>query len=245
MPVPKRRRAALTVLAACLSLAGHPAGAIVGGTEAPAGGAVMVLSSNGGVCTGLVLAPDTVLTAAHCVAAGQEHRIHFRDDSGAPVLVEVSRRAIHPGYDAGAASGRRRSIDLALLRTVTPLPPRFAPVTLSAALPRDGERLTLSGYGAARPGDPRSTGTYRGVALPVIEPYGPSRILVWLQGGAGGGCQGDSGGPIAGPDGAVLALAAWIGGACGGLTQGILVGPQRGWIDRVLAGWGRSAQWGG
>ncbi|EIZ83279.1 peptidase S1 and S6 chymotrypsin/Hap [Methylobacterium sp. GXF4] len=245
MPVPKRRRAALTVLAAALSLAGRPAGAIVGGAEAPAGGAVMVLSSNGGVCTGLVLAPDTVLTAGHCVVAGREHRVHFRDDAGAPVLVEVSGRAIHPGYDAGAASGRRKSIDLALLRTATPLPPRFAPVTLSAALPRAGERLTLAGYGAARAGDPRSTGTYRSVGLPVIEPYGPSRILVWLKGDAAGGCQGDSGGPITGPDGAVLALAAWIGGTCGGLTQGVLVGPQRGWIDRVLDGWGRSARWGG
>ena len=245
MPVPKRRRAALTVLAAALSLAGRPAGAIVGGAEAPAGGAVMVLSSNGGVCTGLVLAPDTVLTAGHCVAAGREHRVHFRDDSGAPVLVEVAARAIHPGYDAGAAAGRRKSIDLALLRTATPLPPRFAPVTLSAAPPRAGERLTLAGYGAAKPGDPRSTGTYRSVSLPVIEPHGPSRILVWLQGGAGGGCQGDSGGPITGPDGSVLALAAWIGGACGGLTQGVLLGPQRGWIDRVLEGWGRNARWGG
>jgi S1-C subfamily serine protease len=245
MPVPKRRRAALTVLAAALSLAGRPAGAIVGGAEAPAGGAVMVLSSNGGVCTGLVLAPDTVLTAGHCVAAGREHRVHFRDDAGALVLVEVSGRAIHPGYDAGAASGRRKSIDLALLRTATPLPLRFAPVTLSAALPRAGERLTLAGYGAARAGDPRSTGTYRSVGLPVIEPYGPSHILVWLKGDAAGGCQGDSGGPITGPDGAVLALAAWISGTCGGLTQGVLVGPQRGWIDRVLDGWGRGARWGG
>lgn len=249
MPVPKRRRAALTVpatvLAAALSLAAGPAHAIVGGAEAQAGGAVMVLSSKGGVCTGVVLAPDTVLTAAHCAAAGQEHRIHFRDEAGAPVLVEVAGRAIHPGYDAGGASGRRRSIDLALLRTATPLPARFAPVTLGAALPRSGERLTLSGYGAAKSGDPRSTGTYRSVGLPVIEPHGPSRILVWLKGAAGGGCQGDSGGPITAPDGSVLALAAWVGGTCGGLTQGILVGPQRGWIDRVLAGWGRSAQWGG
>ncbi|MDP4004824.1 trypsin-like serine protease [Methylobacterium sp. NEAU K] len=248
MLVPKRRPAALPALAAALSLAAFPARAIVGGAEAPAGGAVMVLSSNGGVCTGVVLAPDTVLTAGHCAAAGLEHRVHFRDAAGEPVLVAVAARAVHPGYDAGAAAGRRRSIDLALLRTATPLPPRFAPVTLSAAMPRAGESLTLSGYGAGKPGDPRSTGTYRSVALPVIEPYGPSRILVWLRRDAAspaGGCQGDSGGPIVGPEGGVLALAAWIGGACGGLTQGVLVGPQRGWIDWVLGGWSRSARWDG
>ena len=244
MPVPKRRPAALAALAAsALALMGAPAQAIVGGAEVPAGGAVMVLSSQGGVCTGVVLTPDTVLTAGHCAADAREHRVHFRDAAGAPILVDVAARAVHPGYDAGAAKARRRSIDLALLRIATPLPARFAPMTLSAALPRAGADLTVSGYGAAKPGDPRSTGTYRSIALPVIEPYGPSRILVWLKGGAGGACQGDSGGPIAGPDGAVLALAAWVGGACGGLTQGILVGPQRAWIDRVLDGWGRSARW--
>lgn len=243
MLVSKRRPAALAAFAAALSLAGGPAHAIVGGTEAPAGGTVMVLSSKGGVCTGVVLASDTVLTAGHCLADAAQHRVHFRDTAGAPVLVEVAARAVHPGYDAGAAKARRRSIDLALLRTATPLPPRFAPMSLSAAPPRAGEDLTLGGYGASRPGDPRSTGTYRSLTLPVIEPYGPSRILVWLKGGAGGACQGDSGGPIARPDGAVQALAAWVGGACGGLTQGVLVGPQRGWIDGILGGWDRSARW--
>lgn len=244
MPVPKRRPAALAALAtSALALMGAPARAIVGGAEVPAGGAVMVLSSQGGVCTGVVLTPDTVLTAGHCAADAREHRVHFRDAAGAPILVDVAARAVHPGYDAGAVKARRRSIDLALLRIATPLPVRFAPMTLSAALPRAGADLTVSGYGAAKPGDPRSTGTYRSLALPVIEPFGPSRILVWLKGGAGGACQGDSGGPIAGPDGAVLAVSAWIGGACGGLTQGVLVGPQRGWIDRVLDGWNRTARW--
>lgn len=243
----KRRGPAATLALAGLAvLSAVPAGAIVGGAETPAGGAVMVLSSNGGVCTGLVLAPDTVLTAGHCAAGPVELRAHFRDEAGQPVLVEVAARAVHPGYDAGGAAGRRRSIDLALLRTAVPLPPRFAAAALSAAMPRAGESLTLSGYGAARAGDPRSTGTHRSVAMRVIEPYGPSRILVWLKADArAGGCQGDSGGPIAGPDGAVLALAAWIGGACGGLTQGVLVGPQRGWIDRTLDGWGRAARWDG
>ena len=241
-----RGRAASLALSCLTASSAAPARAVVGGAETPAGGAVMVLSSNGGVCTGVVLAPDTVLTAGHCAAGGSEHRVHFRDEAGRPVLVEVSASAVHPGYDAGAAAGRRRSIDLALLRTATPLPQRFAPVSLSAAMPRAGESLTLSGYGATKAGDPRSTGTHRSVAMPVVEPHGPSRILVWLQAGArAGGCQGDSGGPIAGPDGGVLALAAWVGGGCGGLTQGVLVGPQRGWIDRTLENWGRAARWAG
>ncbi|WP_336487298.1 S1 family peptidase [Methylobacterium nigriterrae] len=236
--------------AAALSLAGGagPAAAVIGGREAPEGASasVMVLSSNGGVCSAVVLAPDTVLTAGHCAAGPAEHRVHFRDEAGQPVLVALAARAVHPGYDAGAIAGRRRSIDLALLRTATPLPPRFAAATLSAAMPRAGESLTLSGYGAARPGEARSTGTFRSVALPVVEPYGPSRILVWLKPGSGraGACQGDSGGPIATASGAVLAVSAWVGGgACGAVSQGVLVGPQRDWLDRTLAAWGRGASW--
>ncbi|MBD8904818.1 hypothetical protein MBTS_21690, partial [Methylobacterium bullatum] len=49
-----------------------PAGAVIGGREAPeaAGSAVMVLSSNGGVCTGIVGAQDAGLPGGHWVAGG-------------------------------------------------------------------------------------------------------------------------------------------------------------------------------
>ncbi|TGD98401.1 S1 family peptidase [Methylobacterium nonmethylotrophicum] len=245
-------RPTLPLLAALILLAG-PARAVVGGSEAPdaalARSSVMVLSSRGGVCTGIVLARDVVLTAAHCAAGGAEHRVHFRDGSGAPVLVGLAARVVHPGYDAGAIAGRRRSIDLALLRTEAPLPDRFVPAALTEAPAAAGTPLTLGGYGVARPGDHRSTGTFRTVTLPVVEPYGPSRILVWLKGpAASGACEGDSGGPIAAGDRPnVLAVATWAsgagGGACGGFSQGVLVGPQRAWITRVTAGWGAEARW--
>ncbi len=240
-------RAARLAAPALLSLAllPAPAAAVVGGVEASPGAAVMVLSSNGGVCTGVALAPDVVLTAAHCAGTGLEQRVHYRNEAGEPVLVTLAARAVHPGYDAGAVAGRRPSVDLALLRTATPLPARFAPATLGSAQPRAGETLDLAGYGAARPGDPRSTGTFRRAALSVVEPHGPSRILVWLRAPAGkaGGCQGDSGGPVTAPGGAVVAVTAWIGGACGGLTQGVRLGPQRPWLDRTLQGWDRAARW--
>ena len=232
------------VLALALLLPARPAGAVVGGAESSPGGAVMVLASNGGVCSAVVVARDAVLTAGHCVAGPHALRVHFKGPDGQPILLDVAARAVHPGYDAGAVAGRRRSIDLALLRTAEPLPARFIPASLWTGEARAGESLTIAGYGAAKPGDPRSTGTFRSVALPVVEPYGASRILVWLKGGRGAGaCQGDSGGPVTGPDGAVLAVTAWIGGACGGLTQGVRLGPQRDWIDGTLTGWGLAARW--
>ena len=118
-------RVAGPALAAALSAA--PAAAVVGG--APDDGplsrtSVMVLGSNGGVCSAVVVvALDAVLTAAHCVAGAAEHRVHWREASGEPALVPPAATAIHPGYDPKAIAARRRSIDLALLRLASPLPP--------------------------------------------------------------------------------------------------------------------------
>jgi hypothetical protein len=93
----------------------------------------------------------------------------------------------------------------------------------------------------------RTTGTYRSVELPVVEPHGRSTILVWAEGGGkAGACMGDSGGPVAQGE-AVFAIATWVGdtkrGACGRISQGVLLGPQRAWIDKTLASWGRAARW--
>lgn len=245
-PHPPVARHALRAAALAILLAVTPAAAIVGGREGTAvpgaASAVMVLTSGGGVCSGVVVAPDAVLTAGHCVAGVGENRVHYRDEADRPVLAEVAARLLHPAYDGDAIRGRTRSIDLALLRTREPLPTRFAPAALSTAMPRAGQSLTLAGYGAARGNDRRSIGRYRGATLAVVEPYGPSRILVWLTAAKAGGCQGDSGGPILAGE-AVVAVAAWVKDACGGLTQGILLGPQRDWIDRTLSGWGAAARW--
>ena len=217
-----------------------PAAAIVGGaqdTSPLARSSVMVLSSKGGVCSAVVVAPDVVLTAAHCVTGAPEHRVHWRDESGVPVLVKPAAKATHPGYEPKAVRGRRRSIDLALVRVPDPLPDRVEAAALSAAVPAAAANVTVGGWGVAREGDIRSTGTFRTADLRAVEPYGQSRILLWAEGDSAGACQGDSGGILA-AGGTVAAITSWSTGAgrrtCGALTQGILLGPQREWIDRVL-----------
>jgi len=227
-----------------------PAHAIVGGAEndgALARGTVMVLSSKGGVCSAVIVDADVVLTAAHCAAGAPEHRVHWRGENGRPELVTPAAKAVHPGYDAKAVEARRRSIDLALIKLPEKLPDRFAVAKLSSAAPPAGARVTFGGYGAAVEGEARSTGAFRTTDLPVVEPYGKSAILVWAEGrGKAGACMGDSGGPVAQGE-AVFATTTWVGdrksGACGKFSQGVLLGPQRGWIDRTLAGWGRKARW--
>lgn len=227
------------------------AGAIIGGSEGgPLNNAtLMVLSDRGGVCTGIILERDVVLTAGHCVAGTGQVRLHWRSP-GEPVLKEPAAVVIHPGYKGKAYTERTKSVDLALIRLAESLPHTFAAATLqSRERPRKGEPLTVTGYGLARDGDHRSSGTYRAVGLEVVEPHGPGKILLWASSPAhAGACTGDSGGPMIARDDSVAAVTASTEGKgnskCGGVMQGVLLAPQRAWIDATLQSWGRRANWG-
>ena len=200
-------------------------------------------AKSAGFCTGVVVAPGVVLTAAHCVTDKNNLKLHFRDASGAPVLLEVADVAVHPDFHADAQKTRVKTIDLALVRSASPLP--FSPAALDdSGVVAVGAAYTIAGFGLAREGDGTSGGTLRLGALEARAPL--SKILLWAKDRAGSGtgaCTGDSGAPIFDATGAkVVAITAWADGAgkalCGSLTQGTLVAPQRGWIDGVLRGWG-------
>ena len=88
----------------------------------------MVLIRGGdkaGFCSALVLSPRVLLTAAHCLRPLRDMAVHYRDAAGAPVIIPVDAAIAHPLYRADAIKARVESIDLALIRTVRPLPPAF------------------------------------------------------------------------------------------------------------------------
>jgi hypothetical protein len=240
----------LLAAAALLITSDFGAKAIVGASAD--GGAysdrvVMVLSrgpEGSGFCTGVVLAPRVVLTAAHCLRKPSDTLVLYRDSANQPVTVPIAATVRHPSYRADAIARRVVSIDLGLLETETALPPTFRPAALATRSPEIGELAILVGYGVVHEGQPKSGGAPRSASLRVRAPA--SKILLWAEdsGHAGAGaCSGDSGGPIFSADASeVLALVAWTAGEngrkCGALTQGPLVGPARGWIYATLARWG-------
>ncbi len=244
-----RRLASALVLALVLTPA--PARAIIGGAidNGPASAAtIMVLGSGGAVCSGVVVSPRAVLTAAHCADPTREHRVHYMEN-GQPVLLTPAASVTHPEYVKDAIRQRRQSVDLALVKLAQPLPSRFAPAPLSVGpQPRAGATVSVGGYGSV--GRQPADGRFRSVAAPVVEPWGPGKILLWIgapKGKSAGACAGDSGGPITAADGEIVAVTSWSKGAgstpCGQTTQGVLLAPQRNWIDETLAGWGLSAGW--
>lgn len=239
------RRLILSALAAFVFTV--PAHAIVGGRPAdPALKAetAMIVSTRGASCTGVVLAPNALLTAAHCVQPAADYAVVVFEAGGAPRLVPVTRIALHPAYDPNSFETRRPTPDLAVVRLAEGLPSSFRPAALSdqPALPARRTAFTIAGFGVTKDGDGKSAGTLRSVDLPSIGTTGG--IMVRLSDGAAkGGCTGDSGGPVL-LDGVVAGIIGWstaAGGArgCGGVTGATLVGPQRAWIDATALGMGR------
>ncbi|HEY3623686.1 MAG TPA: trypsin-like serine protease [Roseiarcus sp.] len=203
----------------------------------------MVLIRGGdtaGFCSALVLGPRVLLTAAHCLRPLRDMAIHYRDAAGAAIIIPVDAAIAHPLYRADAIKARVESIDLALIRTTRPLPPRFTGAAIAnGGPPAIGASAIVSGYGAAREGDWSSGGALRSVTLAVREPA--STVLIWAAdptGRAAGACNGDSGAPIWSADGsAAIAIVAWAqapqGHGCGGLTQGPLLAPLKRWIEET------------
>jgi hypothetical protein len=118
-------RAALRALAAAslaiTSLNAIPlsAHAMVGGAAAPDDGiarAVMtIVGSRGNFCSGALIAPTLVLSAAHCVSPGASYKIVIYDAQKQPQLLAVKRVADHPNFNAQGIRSHRASADVALL----------------------------------------------------------------------------------------------------------------------------------
>ncbi|MDF2996329.1 MAG: trypsin-like serine protease [Xanthobacteraceae bacterium] len=238
-----------TLITIALLLLAGPANAIVGGK--PAGGALasqaaLIVSTRGASCTGVVLARDVLLTAAHCVQPAANYAVVVFEPAG-PRLLQAARVVLHPRFDPGSFESSRPTPDLALVKLGEALPERFGPANLSAdpTLPPQRAHFLIAGFGVTRDGDGKSAGTLRTVELPSIGTTGG--IMVRLSNGeAAGGCTGDSGGPVL-ADGVVVGIIGWSTAAggkrgCGGVTGATLVGPQRAWINATARAMGASVQ---
>jgi len=159
-------------------------------------------------CTGVVLAQNIVLTAAHCVMSGDKFRVGDGNQALPPWLIstaEQSGRVIppsllsavdqvvpHPLFNAKD----RGSPDLAILKLAKPLPDRFIPAVLSARHPAEGDHLIAAGYGKSAPQEFRPSPVLRMVLLQVTRAYRGWAILTKFSEDPAASAPGDSGGPL-------------------------------------------------
>ena len=102
-----------------------PAVAMVGGAGAApveiARSVVLIVGSRGNFCSGVALAPDLVLTVAHCVLPGSDYTIVEYDSARQPLLRDVARVTTHPNFDLKTMLAHRATADVALLKLAAPL----------------------------------------------------------------------------------------------------------------------------
>jgi trypsin len=204
---------------------------------------IMVFSARG-LCSGVVLAQDLVLTAAHCVIATTDAKIIGHIAAAPFRLADVTQVAPHPQFEAEGGP----TADLALLKLSKPLPIGFAPAFLATRPVAAGDRLIIVGYGMAVQGDPWSAGTPRMATLIVTRRWDKLLGLRDASGGTISGCGGDSGAPAFAIRGGVPTLVGVvIRAACGApgvipsggaSTVAVPLAPYRDWILETARSFG-------
>lgn len=233
---------------AALLLAATPA--LAAGPEASTVAVQAVTPTSDGraavaTCAGVLIAPDMVLTAGHCLdrVAGPSQTAVFAYQAGkaVPSPIAVLRIVRHPGHvpfwreAAGDPATRQREIaaDMALVKLATPITTQ-APARLGGAA-GDG---TAAGVGREGPEASARSGALKRFRAGSVR----------LSTGAGGrvgfatldrpACTGDSGGPLADATDAVWGLIAAVlkpKGGCGTRVTATPVDPQSEGFRRMRA----------
>jgi secreted trypsin-like serine protease len=246
-----------SIIAALLSCAAAPALAVVGGdvvrgTDQARRFTVKIESSKGELCSGVVIQPRLVLTAAHCVLGGGRFSVTYLDDQLRRRSIRAANVVAHETFLPGRTPSTQPGIDLAMIRLAEPLPAWIQPVTPGGSLGA-GEPVSIAGFGLGQEGRRQSARTLRQGNLTSAGSYtSGNNVMVAVdsqnlgRAPGAGACKGDSGGPIMrGGAGSteLVGIVSWSSGpasqrvrsVCGGYTAITPVADHSLWISRTAS----------
>jgi secreted trypsin-like serine protease len=191
-----------------------PAQRIVGGslTTTPQPWVAALLQNGQQGCGGSLIAPQWVVTAAHCVSGGAnptQVRVGSLYRSSGGQVISISQKIIHPSYSSSNINGGN---DIALLKLASPVS-GITPIGIAASAPGTNTAVRLYGWGQTTPqsGGDRGSEQLKQLDTQIIASSSCANYRtgdLCLRGTTSAtACYGDSGGP------------ALVGGALVGATS--------------------------